>query len=76
MYCLLPATSERDRVVARKHSECIQDSFCRDRLVFRPPYDLFYFFARRWQQGVPSGCRYEGHGKAIEDLHSINWRIV
>jgi hypothetical protein len=24
-YCLLPATSEEDRVVARKHSEAIQD---------------------------------------------------
>jgi hypothetical protein len=25
MYCLLPATSEKDRVVAPKHSESIQD---------------------------------------------------
>jgi hypothetical protein len=24
-YCLLPATSEKDRVVARKHSDSIQD---------------------------------------------------
>jgi hypothetical protein len=25
LYCLLPATSEKDRIVARKHSESIQD---------------------------------------------------
>jgi hypothetical protein len=37
--CLVPATSEKDRLVARKRSESIQD-YSLQTPVFRPPYEL------------------------------------
>jgi hypothetical protein len=50
-YCPLPATSERDKVVARKHPESIQD-YNLQTPVLRPRYDPVLFSLSGWQQGV------------------------